>query len=232
MDSVTLTDGYMPIVIGTVLLLSFILLLLAFRSVVVSATAIVMNLLSVGASYGVLTLVFQWGWGADLMGFTQVDQIESWVPLLMFCVLFGLSMDYQVFLLSRIRERWTETHDSREAVVFGVQSTAGIITGAALIMAAVFIGMGSGELVVLQELGFGLALAVLLDAFAVRAIIAPAMIALIGDRYWWLPRWLEWLPRIDIEGASRADGGAAGRMARRGAGVAPRAAGAEAEGSP
>jgi RND superfamily putative drug exporter len=210
-DSVDLTDGYMPIVIAVVLTLSFILLLLAFRSVIVAATAIVMNLLSVGAAYGALTLVFQFGWGADVIGLTSVESIESWVPLLMFCVLFGLSMDYQVFLLSRIRERWYETHESLESVVFGVQSTAGIITGAALIMVAVFLGMGSGQLVVLQELGFGLAIAVLLDAFVVRVIVAPALIALIGERYWWMPRWLEWLPRIDIEGrAPAADPAGAG----------------------
>ena len=203
-DSIDLTDGSMPIVIGVVLSLSFILLLLAFRSVLVAATAIVMNLLSVGAAYGALTLVFQHGWGGVVPGLITVESIESWVPLLMFCVLFGLSMDYQVFLLSRIRERWYETRESGESVVFGVQSTAGIITGAALIMVAVFLGMGSGQMVVLQELGFGLAIAVLLDAFVVRVIVAPAMISLIGDRYWWLPRWLEWLPRIDIEGRAPA----------------------------
>jgi RND superfamily putative drug exporter len=203
-DSVDLTDGSMPLVIAVVLTLSFVLLLLAFRSVIVAATAIVMNLLSVAAAYGALTLVFQFGWGAEVIGLTSVESIESWVPLLMFCVLFGLSMDYQVFLLSRIRERWYETHESRESVVFGVQSTAGIITGAALIMVAVFLGMGSGQLVVLQELGFGLAIAVLLDAFVVRVIVAPALIALIGESYWWMPRWLEWLPRIDIEGRAPA----------------------------
>jgi len=203
-DSVDLTDRFMPIVIAVVLSLSFVLLLLAFRSVVAVSLNNEMNLLSVGAAYGALTLVFQFGWGAELIGLTRVESIESWVPLLMFCVLFGLSMDYQVFLLSRIRERWSETGDSRESVVFGVQSTAGIITGAALIMVAVFLGMGSGRLVVLQELGFGLAIAVLLDAFVVRVIVAPAMIALIGDRYWWMPRWLEWLPRIDIEGRPTA----------------------------
>jgi RND superfamily putative drug exporter len=217
-DSVALTDGYMPIVIAVVLTLSFILLLLAFRSVIVAATAIVMNLLSVGAAYGALTLVFQFGWGAEVIGLTRVESIESWVPLLMFCVLFGLSMDYQVFLLSRIRERWFETGESRESVVFGVQSTAGIITGAALIMVAVFVGMGSGQLVVLQELGFGLAIAVLLDAFVVRVIVAPALIALIGERYWWMPRWLEWLPRIDIEGRTEAP---AGTSADAGAGQQP-----------
>jgi RND superfamily putative drug exporter len=203
-DSTDLTDGYMPIVIAVVLSLSLILLLLAFRSVLVAITAIVMNLLSVGAAYGALTLVFQHGWGDVVPGLITVESIESWVPLLMFCVLFGLSMDYQVFLLSRIRERWFETGESTESVVFGVQSTAGIITGAALIMVAVFMGMGSGRMVVLQELGFGLAIAVLLDAFVVRVVVAPAMISLIGDRYWWLPRWLEWLPRIDIEGRAPA----------------------------
>ena len=204
MDSTDMTDGYMPIVIGVVLSLSFVLLLLAFRSLLVAVTAIVMNLLSVGAAYGALTLVFQHGWGDVIPGLITVESIESWVPLLMFCVLFGLSMDYQVFLLSRIRERWYETGESMESVVFGVQSTAGIITGAALIMIAVFIGMGSGQMVVLQELGFGLAIAVLLDAFVVRVVVAPAMIALIGDRYWWLPRRLEWLPRIEIEGKAPA----------------------------
>ena len=221
MDSTTLTDGYMPIVIGVVLFLSFILLLLAFRSVLVAATAIVMNLLSVGAAYGALTLVFQHGWGSVVPGLITVESIESWVPLLMFCVLFGLSMDYQVFLLSRIRERWFETGESKESVVFGVQSTAGIITGAALIMVAVFLGMGSGQMVVLQELGFGLAIAVLLDAFVVRVMVAPAMISLIGDRYWWLPRWLEWLPRIDIEGRAPAAAGGPARVTTSGAARTP-----------
>ena len=199
-DSTQLTESYMWVVIAVVLSLSFVLLLVAFRSVVVSLSAIVMNLLSVGASYGVITLVFQKDWGASLVGLTPVSTIESWVPLLMFCVLFGLSMDYQVFLLSRIREAWGKSHDSRDAVVFGVQSTASIITGAAMIMVAVFAGMASGRLVVLQQLGLGLAVAVLLDAFVVRTVVAPAMIALIGERFWWMPRWLGWLPRIGVEG--------------------------------
>ena len=199
-DASHLIGSYLWIVVGAVLLLSFVLLLVAFRSVLVAVTAVLMNLLSVGAAFGVLTLVFQKGLGADLLGMTQASAIESWVPLLLFCVLFGLSMDYQVFLLSRIRERWQATNDSRDAVVFGVQSTAGIITGAALIMIAVFVGLGSGQLIILQELGLGLAVAVLLDAFIVRVVVAPATIALIGDRYWWMPRWLEWLPRINIEG--------------------------------
>ncbi len=200
-DIAELTRDYMPIVIGTVLSLSFILLLLAFRSIPVALTAIFMNLLSVGAAYGLLTFFFQDGWGARLLRLNRPEAIESWVPLLLFCVLFGLSMDYQVFLLSRVRERWTETGDTREAAVFGVQSTAGIITGAALIMVAVFAGMASGSFAVLQQLGFGLAVAVLLDAFLVRVFLAPSLIGLFGDRYWWMPRWLNWLPRIDIEGS-------------------------------
>ena len=213
-DAIDLTDTYLWVVVGAVLLLSFVLLLIAFRSLLVSVTAVAMNLLSVGAAFGVLTLVFQDGLGSRLLGLTRVSAIESWVPLFMFCLLFGLSMDYQVFLLSRIRESWDATHDSDEAVVFGVQSTAGIITGAALIMVAVFVGLGSGQLVVLQELGVGLAVAVLLDAFVVRVIVAPATIALIGPRYWWMPAWLEWLPRVTIEGP--ASGRSAGDAADAG----------------
>lgn len=199
-DAFAMIDLYMPIVIGLVLFLSFLLLLVAFRSVIVALVAIAMNLLSVGASYGTLVLVFQYGVGADLLGFTRVTTIEAWVPLLMFCVLFGLSMDYQVFLLSRVRERWDRTADSHDSVIFGVQSTAGIITGAALIMVAVFAGLASGELVMFQQMGFGLAVAVLLDATIVRTVVAPAAIGLIGPRVWWLPRQLEWLPRIGIDG--------------------------------
>ncbi|MEZ5126823.1 MAG: MMPL family transporter [Thermoleophilia bacterium] len=200
-DSVNIIDGNLPIVIGVVLTLSLILLLLAFRSVLVAVTAIIMNLLSVAAAYGALTLLFQEGLGAQLFGLGDVKVIESWVPLVMFCILFGLSMDYQVFLLSRIRERWMQTGDSYGSVIFGVQSTAGIITGAALIMMAVFVGMGSGQLIILQEFGVGLAIAVFLDAFVVRVIVAPSMISLLGHHYWHTPRWLEWLPRIDIEAA-------------------------------
>lgn len=205
-DAFVMIDLYQPIVIGVVLFLSLLLLLVAFRSLLVSLLAIAMNLLSVGASYGALVIVFQYGIGADLLGFQKVERIEAWVPLLMFCVLFGLSMDYQVFLLSRIRERWDETHDSRESVIFGVRTTAGIITGAALIMVAVFAGLATGELVMFQQLGFGLAVAVLLDATVVRTVVAPAAIGLIGPRVWWLPRWLEWLLQASVgESGGRQD---------------------------
>ena len=166
-----------------------------------------MNLLSVGAAYGLLTLVFQKGVGASLLGFRQVDVIESWVPLLLFCILFGLSMDYQVFLLSRIRERYDQCGDTTEAVAFGIQSTAGIITGAALIMVAVFAGLASGEMVMFQEIGFGLAVAVALDATLVSTVVVPSTMALLGRWNWYLPTWLEWLPHVSLdEGAAEPFG--------------------------
>jgi RND superfamily putative drug exporter len=219
-DGLHMIDVYQPIVIALVLFLSFCLLLVAFRSLLVAATCIAMNLLSVGAAYGALVIVFQYGLGNELFGFRAVDKVEAWVPLLMFCVLFGLSMDYQVFLLSRIRERYDEHGETREAVAFGIRSTAGIITGAALIMVAVFAGLASGRLVMFQQIGFGLAVAVLLDATIVRIVIAPAVITLIGDRYWWLPRWLEWLPRINVGEPAPRDSGspAAASCAAHGAG--------------
>jgi RND superfamily putative drug exporter len=183
-----------------VLSLSFVLLLLAFRSVVIPAKAIAMNLLSVGAAYGLMVLVFQKGVGAGLLGLTQVDTIEAWVPLFLFSLLFGLSMDYQVFLLSRIKERFDSTGDTREAVAYGVGRTAGIITGAAAIMVCVFAGMAGGELVMFQQMGFGLAVAIFIDATIVRTIIVPAAMELLGDWNWYLPRWLEWLPNVSVEG--------------------------------
>jgi RND superfamily putative drug exporter len=170
----------------------------AFRSIVVPVKAIIMNLLSVGAAYGLLVLVFQKGVGASLFGFQQVDTVESWLPLFLFSVLFGLSMDYHVFLLSRIRERFNQTGNNTEAVAFGLRSTGRLITGAALIMVAVFGGFALGDLVVMQEMGFGLAVAVLMDATIVRSILVPSTMRLLGKWNWYLPRWLEWLPRIGI----------------------------------
>ena len=201
---------WMPIAMAVVLSLSFVLLLLAFRSVVIPAKAILMNLLSVGAAYGLLVLVFQKGVGAGLLGMRQVDTIEAWVPLMLFCLLFGLSMDYQVFLLSRIKERFDRTGDTREAVAHGVGRTAGIITGAAAIMVCVFAGMAGGELVMFQQMGFGLAVAIFIDATIVRTIIVPAAMELLGDWNWYLPRWLEWLPNVSVEGHVPALPGDAG----------------------
>jgi RND superfamily putative drug exporter len=201
-DYMDVVNRSMPYVVAIVLSLSFVLLLVAFRSIVIPATAIVMNLLSVGAAFGLITLVSQEGVGAGLLGFQQVATIEQWVPLFLFSVLFGLSMDYQVFLLSRIKEEYDRTGDNKHAVARGIGSTAGIITGAALIMVAVFAGFASGDLVMFQQMGFGLAVAVLLDATLVRTLLVPAAMSLLGSRNWYLPRSLAWLPRLTIEGAA------------------------------
>jgi uncharacterized membrane protein YdfJ with MMPL/SSD domain len=195
-----------PWVIALVLLLTFVLLTVVFRSVVVAGTAVGLNLLSVGAAYGLLVLVFQEGVGAGLLGFQQIDTIEAWVPLFLFSVLFGLSMDYQVFLLSRIRERYDHTGDTTDAVTFGVGSTARIITGAALIIVAVFSGFARGDLVMFQQMGFGVAIALLIDATVIRSIVLPSAMKLLGDANWYLPRWLEWLPRLQVEGAPSTPG--------------------------
>lgn len=192
------TEEYTPYIFAFVLVLAFIILLVAFRSVVIPATAILMNLLSVGASYGLLVLVFQKGVGAELFGFIQVDVIETWLPLMLFSLLFGLSMDYQVFLLSRIREKYLQTGNTAESVAFGLNSTGKLITGAALIMVVVFGGFALGDMVVFQQMGFGLAVAVFLDATLVRSVLVPATMTLLGKHNWYLPKWLEWLPKVDF----------------------------------
>ncbi|MFH0916428.1 MAG: MMPL family transporter [bacterium] len=200
-DSVRLVNRLTPAVLAFVLGLTFILLMVVFRSVVVPLNAILMNLLSVGAAYGMLVLVFQKGIGHQLFGFQRTSTIESWVPIFLFCILFGLSMDYHVFLLSRIREHYDRTDRSREAVAVGLKATSRIITGAALIMVVVFSTFAAGNLVMLQQVGFGLAVAVLLDATLIRSILVPASMALLGKLSWYLPRVLRRiLPRIRIEG--------------------------------
>jgi RND superfamily putative drug exporter len=199
-DFLDMRDTYTPIVFAFVLGLSFLLLMVVFRSIVIAAKAIVMNLLSVGAAYGLLVLVFQKGWGHKLLGFQTVDAIEAWLPLFLFSILFGLSMDYHVFLLSRIREHYDQTARNRESVAVGLQATAKIITGAALIMVAVFSGFAAGRLVFMQQMGFGLGVAVLLDATVVRSILVPSAMALLKDWNWYLPSWLNWLPKVNLEG--------------------------------
>jgi RND superfamily putative drug exporter len=199
-DFLAMRDTYTPIVFAFVLGLSFLLLMIVFRSIVIAAKAIVMNLLSVGAAYGLIVWVFQEGHLANLFGFQKVDAIEAWLPLFLFSILFGLSMDYHVFLLSRIKEHYDQTKHNTESVAVGLQRTARIITGAALIMVAVFFGFASGSLTFLQQMGFGLGVAVLLDATIVRSILVPSAMALLGDRNWYLPRWLQWLPDVRIEG--------------------------------
>ena len=194
-------DFWLPLVLLFVLGLSFLLLTLAFRSIVVPATAIGMNLLSVGAAYGLLVLVFQEGLGNELLGLREAETIDAWVPLFLFAVLFGLSMDYQVFLLSRIRERYAQTGDTDAAVAFGIGSTARLITGAALIIIAVFWGFAMGDTIAFQQMGFGIAVALLIDATIVRSILVPATMTLLGERNWYLPSWLSWLPDVHVEGA-------------------------------
>ncbi|MEC7837566.1 MAG: MMPL family transporter [Chloroflexota bacterium] len=204
-DAVTMTDDYFPIVLSIVLLLSLLLLLLAFRSITISIASIIMNLLSVGASYGLLVLVFQKGFLIDLIGFQQVDQLEFWLPLFMFSILFGLSMDYHVFMLSRIKENFDETNSTDDSVAFGLRRTASIITGAALIMVAVFGGFALGDISFFQSMGFGLGAAVLIDATIVRSILVPSVLKILGTRAWYLPSWLNWLPNISIEGSSEKE---------------------------
>jgi RND superfamily putative drug exporter len=204
-DFLDVTDTYQWIVLGFVLALSFVLLMVVFRSIVVPLKAILMNLLSVGAAYGAITLVFQEGVGIGFFnaigfGFQQTEAIEAWLPLFLFSVLFGLSMDYHVFLLSRIREEYDKTHDNTEAVAYGLRTTAGIITGAAIIMVVVFTGFASGRLGPFQQMGFGLAVAVFMDATIVRTLLVPASMRLLGDLNWYLPRWLQWLPKLNVEG--------------------------------
>jgi RND superfamily putative drug exporter len=200
-DSVQTQRDYLPLVFTFVLGCSFLLLLVVFRSIVVPLKAVAMNMLSVAAAYGVLVLVFQEGIGTGLLGFQESPVIEAWLPLFLFAILFGLSMDYHVFLLSRIKERYDETGNNTASVAYGLRQTASIITGAALIMVAVFAGMASGELVIFQQVGFGLAVAIILDATIIRMVLVPASMELLGDWNWYFPRWLEWLPEIHIEAA-------------------------------
>jgi RND superfamily putative drug exporter len=203
LDYRALTDRWLPIVFGFVLCLSFVLLTVAFRSIVLAAVAIGLNLLSVGAAYGLIVLVFLKGVGRDLLGFTEVDVIAAWLLLCLFAVVFGLSMEYTVFLLSRIREHVAGGERTTVAVERAVASTARIITGAALIIIAVFIGFATGDQVEFQEMGVGIAVSLLIDATIVRLVLLPAVLALLGERTWYLPRWLGWLPHLDLDPPSR-----------------------------
>jgi putative drug exporter of the RND superfamily len=198
-DFIDAMSAWLPIVFVFVLGLSFLILTVVFRSIVIAAVSIALNLLSVGAAYGLVMLVFRHGVGSGLLGFQRVHAIEAWVPLFLFSVLFGLSMDYQVFLLSRIKERYDQSGSTVEAVTHGVASTARLITGAALIIVAVFSGFAKGDLVMFQQMGFGVAVALLIDATIIRSVLLPAAMRLLGKWCWYLPSWLEWLPRIQVE---------------------------------
>ena len=198
-DVFSIISAYTPVVFAFVLGFSFVVLMLVFRSIVIPIKAVFMNLLSVGTAYGLMVLVFQKGVATELLGFQHAEVIDVWIPLFLFSILFGLSMDYHVFLLSRIRERYDQTGDNAEAVAYGLRSTGGLITGAALIMVAVFGAFASGKTTINQQVGFGLSVAVLLDATLVRSVLVPASMEVLGRRNWYLPSWLRWLPDLRVE---------------------------------
>ena len=194
------TAERLPVFIGLVLLLSFLLLMVVFRSVLVPLKAVIMNLLSIGAAYGVIVAVFQWGWGKDLLGVAKAGPVEAWAPMMLFAIVFGLSMDYEVFLLSRMREEYDKTGDNGTAVADGLAATARVITAAALIMILVFSAFVLGDDRAIKLFGFGLAVAVFLDATIVRLILVPATMELLGKANWWIPRWLDRiLPTVRVE---------------------------------
>jgi RND superfamily putative drug exporter len=193
----------LPLFIAAVIGLSFLLLMVVFRSLLVPLKAAIMNLLSIGAAYGAVVAVFQWGWGKGLVGLHETVPISPFLPMIMFAVLFGLSMDYEVFLLSRIREEFFKTGDSRRSVVDGLGGTARVITSAALIMISVFASFLLVPDIEIKMFAVGLAVAVLVDATIVRMVLVPATMELMGDANWWLPRWLDrLLPNIDLEGTA------------------------------
>jgi len=200
-DFATAIGGRMPYLFIGVLSLSFLLLMSVFRSVLVPLKAVIMNLLSIGAAYGVIVAIFQWGWGISLIGIGKAGPIESWAPMMLFAIVFGLSMDYEVFLLSRVKEEYDRTGDNASAVADGLAATARVITAAALIMVFVFSAFVLGYDRNLKLFGLGLAVAVLIDATIVRMVLVPATMELLGDRNWWIPAWMNrLLPKIDVEG--------------------------------
>lgn len=199
-DIVDLLDGRLWLVVGFVVAVSVLLLAMMFRSVVVPIKAAVMNLLSIAASYGVLVMVFQWGWGGSLIGVDHPIAVSSWIPILNFAILFGLSMDYEVFLLSRIREFWLKTGDATASVERGLAATGRVISSAAAIMVVVFLGFSTEADTVVKQLGFGMAVAIVLDATVVRMVLVPSTMTLLGRWNWWLPAWLDrLLPSIEAE---------------------------------
>jgi RND superfamily putative drug exporter len=191
----------LPLFIGVVVLLSALLLMIVFRSVWVPLKAVIMNLLSIGAAFGLIVAVFQWGWGASIIGVEGTGPIISFFPIFLFAIVFGLSMDYEVFLMSRIHEEWEHTHDATESVTRGLALTGRVITAAAAIMITVFASFMLGEDRIIKLFGLGLASAVFIDAVIIRSILVPAIMQLLGRRAWWFPKWLDWLPKLHVEPA-------------------------------
>ena len=201
-----------PYVFGFVLGLAFLLLLVMFRSIVIPVKAVLLNLLSAGAAYGVLVMVFQWGWGISLLGSEATGIIMAWLPLFLFGILFGLSMDYHMLLLSRIKELYDQGHTNEASVSEGIEVTAGQITSAAAIMVGVFGAFAMGRIVGLQQFGLGLGVAVLVDATIIRSVLLPASMKLLGDWNWYLPSWLDWLPNVSVGEAPDSGPEAAGAL--------------------
>ncbi len=196
-DELKQQKSKLPYVMAFVLVFAFVLMLIAFRSIVVALKAIVLNLLSVGAAFGILVLVFQHGVGKGILGFSSTAGISPVVPLLLFVILFGLSMDYHVFIISRIRETFDRGASMDDAISYGIKSTAGVVTSAAIVMVAVFSIFATLSMLMFKQFGVGLAAAILIDATIVRGVLLPATMKLLGERNWYLPRWLEWLPRLE-----------------------------------
>jgi uncharacterized membrane protein YdfJ with MMPL/SSD domain len=189
--------GAVPLVFGFVLTFAFLLLLVSFRSIVIAAKAAVLNMLSVAAAYGLVVAVFQWGWGEHVLGFKSTGAITPWLPMFMFVLLFGLSMDYHVFILSRIREAFDRGMSTEDAITHGIKTTAGTVTSAAIVMVGAFAIFATLPILDMKQMGVGLAAAVLIDATIVRGVLLPASMKLLGDWNWYLPRWLGWLPRLE-----------------------------------
>ena len=206
-DQNSLLKSKAPFVFGFVLIFAFGLLLVSFRSIVIAVKAIILNLLSVAAAYGVLIAIFQYGWGESLFDFTSNGGIAYWLPIFLFVILFGLSMDYHVFILTRVREAHDRGLPTGEAVERGISATAGVVTSAAVVMVAVFAVFALMPILDMKEMGIGLAVAVLIDATIIRAVLLPASMKLLGDWNWYLPSWLEWLPRLEapVEKAERPE---------------------------
>jgi uncharacterized membrane protein YdfJ with MMPL/SSD domain len=199
-DFASQLNSRLPLIFGFVFGLAFLLMLVTFRSIVIPIKAIILNLLSVGAAYGVLVLVFQQGHGESLLGFSSNGGVANWLPLFLFVVLFGLSMDYHVFILSRVRELHDRGMSNDEAVKQGISTTGGTVTSAAIVMVGVFAVFVTLTFIDFKEMGLGLAAAVLIDATIIRGVLLPASMKLLGEWNWYLPRWLEWLPRVGDEG--------------------------------
>jgi RND superfamily putative drug exporter len=196
--------GKAPLVFLFVLSFAFLLMLVAFRSIVIAAKAVVLNLLSVAAAYGVLVLVFQHGLAKNLLGFEYTEGVMAWLPVFLFVILFGLSMDYHVFILSRIREAYDRGMRTEDAIAHGIKTTAGVVSSAAIVMVFVFSIFATLSLIMMKQFGVGLATAVLIDATIVRGVLLPASMKLLGEWNWYLPRWLRWLPTVRLEGPAPA----------------------------